>query len=1081
MKLSTNNKEEITKICHEKQLRFGFRKLASGALVSAVIGGFVILGTDLNVQASTDGTADSTIIQPATTSESHNNENGLSSSIASGTTTTNTVSTVQDSNSDSTSSDSNSAKSDVPAGTSTADQSDHAQDQTTSEDKTNENTSQLLNSNLQQVTNTSNEETSNQNSTQVNIADWTYTKNGNNVTLNGYHGTIQNGQLIVPNAYDFSQAGIITNDGKVWIERYLLQQIAKNNAAISEIDISSDGDGKVTAVAGDWGNAFFNLTNIKKMDLSHLDTSDITNMSLMFYGDNNLTDLNLTDWDTSKNTSMYAMFTYDNNLVNLQGLSNWDTSKVTNMQSAFYGVAVQNLDLSNWNTSNVTNMHAMFMYASHLISAGNLDNWDTSNVTDMAFMFYNANALSNVGDLSRWQTGKVTNMASMFRDVRSLKSPGNLDNWDVSNVTDMSYMFGEDNDSSLDNQYHSGVPYEAALTSVGDLSHWDTSKVTNMEGMFRGDANLRTVGNLANWQTGNVTNMAAMFLDCYALTTPGNLDNWDVSNVTDMNFMFGMIMRNGALTSVGDLFKWNTSKVYSLAYMFDNDSNLTTVGDLSNWDVYNVGNYPANKSGYDFAYMFAGTNINSLGDLSKWNVGNAKNFTGMFMNNSSLTDLGNLGNWNMGNATTIRAMFAGDSALTNIGDLSNWNLSNNTDTTYLFYNTQQLKTVGDMSNWDMHKVTSSQQMFYWSGIRDINISNWDLSNDQNVSEMFAHLVNPAVITMTNTKLPTATKFKLSDFVANERNPKPLVVYSNDPALLALNNEQHNGVTCRQDTNKIKLHNDKLNLQVTVPMDFVYSNRDALVQEFQSKTTKDQANATIHSVAPNYNVSDSSIDPSTGSLYPDYEYIQPDNVDHVDDSVALVTNSYSIDATYPVTDGRTVIRTINVTYPDGTTQTIRQVVTLTCNGTRNTADGTTNWGDWTTGNMAAYDVPQIAGYSSYIDGVRGTVIPEITVNADTQDQTINVNYTKNAEPVNPVDPVNPNDPNHTITPSTPSKPGSDSSHVNQPSANNNDKTTQSAKRLPQTGNNSDDIKSVGLLIPGMLAMFGLAGLNRKRKE
>lgn len=1052
MKLSTNNKKEITKICHEKQLRFGFRKLASGALVSAVIGGFVILGTDLNVQASTDGTTDSTIIQPATTSESHNNENGLSSNIASG--TNNTVSTVQDGNSDATSSENNSAKSNVSAGTSTTDQSGRVQDQTTNEDKTSENTSQSLDSNLQQVTNTSNEGTSNQNSTQVNIADWTYTKSGNDVTLNGYHGTIQNGQLIVPNAYDFAQAGIINNDGKVLIERYLLQQIANNNAAISEIDISSDGDGKVTAVAGEWGNAFFNLTNIKKMDLSHLDTSDITNMSLMFWGDNKLTDLNLTGWDTSKNTSMYAMFTYDNNLTNLQGLSDWDTSKVTNMQSAFYGVAVQNLDLSNWNTSSVTNMHAMFMNDSHLISVGNLDNWDTSNVTDMAFMFYN---------------------------VRNLKTPGNLDNWDVSNVTDMSYMFGEATDPSLNNEYHSGVPYEAALTSVGDLSHWNTSKVTNMEGMFSGDANLKTVGNLANWQTGNVTNMSAMFLDCYDLTTPGNLDNWDVSNVTDMNFMFGMIMRNGALTSVGDLSKWNTSKVYSLAYMFDNDSNLTTVGDLSNWDVHNVGIYPANKKGYDFAYMFAGTKINSLGDLSKWNVGNATNFTGMFMNNSSLTDLGNLGNWNMGKATTIRAMFAGDSGLTNVGDLSNWNLSNNTDTTYLFYNTQNLKTVGDISNWDMHKVTSSQQMFYWSGIRDINIANWDLSNDQNVSEMFAHLVNPAVITMTNTKLPTATKFKLSDFLANERNPKPLVVYSNDPALLALNNEQHNGVIGRQDTNKIKLHNDKLNLQVTVPMDFVYSNRDALVQELQSKTTKDQANNTIHSVAPNYNVSDSSIDPSTGSLYPDYEYIQPGNVDHVDDSVALVTNSYSIDATYPVSDSRTVTRIINVTYPDGTTQTIRQEVTLTRNGTRNTADETTTWGDWTTGNMAAYDVPQIAGYTSYIDGVRGTVIPEITVNADTQDQTINVNYTKNAEPVNPVQPVNPNDPNHTITPSTPSKPGSDSSYVNQPSANHNDKTTQSAKRLPQTGNSSDDMKSVGLLIPGMLAMFGLAGLNRKRKE
>ncbi|NUF99046.1 DUF285 domain-containing protein [Lactobacillus mellis] len=122
--------------------------------------------------------------------------------------------------------------------------------------------------------------------------------------------------------------------------------------------------------------------------LENLDTSQVTDMSEMFYNCMGLTSLNL---------------------------SNWDTSQVTDMSLMFYNcVGLTSLDLSNWNTSQVTNMDSMFRDSFRLISL-NLSNWDTSQVTNMYKMFSNCNYLTSL-NLSHWDTSKVTNISEMFRN-----------------------------------------------------------------------------------------------------------------------------------------------------------------------------------------------------------------------------------------------------------------------------------------------------------------------------------------------------------------------------------------------------------------------------------------------------------------------------------------------------------------------------------------------------------------------------------------------------------------------------------------------------------------------------------------
>ena len=76
---------------------------------------------------------------------------------------------------------------------------------------------------------------------------------------------------------------------------------------------------------------FYNMTSI---DLSVMDTSEVTDMSSMFDSCYNLTSLDLRNFDTSKVTNMSEMFDSCYDLTSLD-LRNFDTSKVTDMSRMF--------------------------------------------------------------------------------------------------------------------------------------------------------------------------------------------------------------------------------------------------------------------------------------------------------------------------------------------------------------------------------------------------------------------------------------------------------------------------------------------------------------------------------------------------------------------------------------------------------------------------------------------------------------------------------------------------------------------------------------------------------------------------
>ena len=81
-----------------------------------------------------------------------------------------------------------------------------------------------------------------------------------------------------------------------------------------------------------------------------------------------------------------------------------DTSNVTNMSSMFYRCRnLTSLDLSGWNTINVTNMNSMFNSCNNLTYL-NLSGWNINNVTSMGWMFGGCNSLKTIRMIGCSQT-----------------------------------------------------------------------------------------------------------------------------------------------------------------------------------------------------------------------------------------------------------------------------------------------------------------------------------------------------------------------------------------------------------------------------------------------------------------------------------------------------------------------------------------------------------------------------------------------------------------------------------------------------------------------------------------------------
>nr|WP_255463194.1 ZmpA/ZmpB/ZmpC family metallo-endopeptidase-related protein [Lactobacillus sp. 3B(2020)] len=100
-----------------------------------------------------------------------------------------------------------------------------------------------------------------------------------------------------------------------------------------------------------------------------------------------------------------------------------------------------------------------------------------------------------------------------------------------------------------------------------------------------------------------------------------------------------------------------------------------------------------------------------------------------------------------------------------------------------------------------------------------------------------------------------------------------------------------------------------------------------------------------------------------------------------------------------TDQQDITRKINITNPQtGEVTTEQQTVTLTRQGTTDLVTGHTTYGDWSTGRLAAFQVPAFVGYTPVImvNGQVVEAIDEVAVDYTTAPITVAVTYTAIAQ-------------------------------------------------------------------------------------
>ena len=177
----------------------------------------------------------------------------------------------------------------------------------------------------------------------------------------------------------------------------------------------------------------------KVLGTDYLDTSEATNMSLMFYWCRNLSTLDVSGFDTKKVNDMCYMFQQCHNLTTLD-VSKFDTGNVTNMQYMFFACSgLTDLDVSGFDTGNVTSMGSMFWNCSGL-TALDVSGFDTGNVTNMGDMFSDCSSLITL-DFSLFDTENVTSMGGMFDGCENLVSIFIGDGWNTDNVEESGNMF----------------------------------------------------------------------------------------------------------------------------------------------------------------------------------------------------------------------------------------------------------------------------------------------------------------------------------------------------------------------------------------------------------------------------------------------------------------------------------------------------------------------------------------------------------------------------------------------------------------------------------------------------------------
>lgn len=554
-------------------------------------------------------------------------------------------------------------------------------------------------------------------------------------------------------------------------------------------------DGPVIA-KGSLANMFRNLGNkgsgvtpeIGKIDLTGLDTTNVTNMSAMFhqcraeeivFGNGfdtsrvlDMSDmfsnctrvkkLDVSGFNTSSVTNMYMMFAYCNAATEIKLGSGFDTRQVTGPNAAGMFLScgsLTSLDLSpcQLDFSNATSLWNMFGYCSSLTSIALGDNFKTSNIQNFSKMFDHASRLTSITFGSNFDTHNATNMAEMFKGCSSLTSLDissfNEGNSNTAKVTNMSEMFSD------------CTGLTGSSLTLGDL---DTSSVTNMTKMFYNCNQLESLDLGDKFDTSEVTDMDSMFEDCKKLETLDlgptfNIANADTqsmfkncenlqsltfptadtpSAVTNENrYMTEMFSGCKELATIILGNNFNTTNVKSTISMFENCSALTTIKESAGDATNNLGSAFDTSEVTNMHHMFS--NCSSLGQIDlgeNFDTASVTQMHYMFNNCSALTALDLGDKFDVTGVGFMDYMFNGCSSMQTL-DLGNSFIPVQVqDMEAMFKDCSSLEKLDLGTYFDTENVTNMKSMFEGcTALSELNLGEWFKTKDQSadMTDLFA--------------------------------------------------------------------------------------------------------------------------------------------------------------------------------------------------------------------------------------------------------------------------------------------------------------------------------------------------------
>ncbi|MDI6553929.1 BspA family leucine-rich repeat surface protein [Leuconostoc falkenbergense] len=510
-------------------------------------------------------------------------------------------------------------------------------------------------------------------------------------------------------------------------------------------------------------NGMFTGTGLKEVDLSGLNTSNVTIMANVFLNANKLEKIDLSTWNTQNVTSTLNMFKGTTSLWQIKLGANTVFKGNDPSFTAAPAAGTTIIDDGSSYTTLAAEWQIVGTGSPHQPNGAYVTTTEMYEDTPRPVTYVWAHTaprelISGYHGTSPWtlnpDTGELIYGSGTFQNAQTVVT--NLESYDVDPdiVTSISFtgtvnlpanatsMFsGLDNLTTFDatNSYTDNVTnmskmFKNSIIQTLDVSNWNVNQVNVFSEMFQ-NTSLSSL-NVSSWGTGRTaTNviMDSMFSNTSALSNL-NITNFDTKNVVAMNYMFS----NTNIETL-NLSTWDVSKVSTFSYMFCEAANLKSLN-VSSWGTGRT------ATNVNMSSMFDSASALSEINFENFKTNNVINMSRMFSNTPLLTL--DLSDWDVTQVANFSYMFSNTTSLTSL-DLSTWGESRtaiNVNMQGMFTTTTNLTQL-NLNNFKTTNVKNTSYMFYGTGLTSLDLSEWSISSTATVTAMFMNTYHLWKITL----------------------------------------------------------------------------------------------------------------------------------------------------------------------------------------------------------------------------------------------------------------------------------------------------------------------------------------------